>query len=138
MMRAVHVADEICAAAGTLARHRLAAIVLWNPPIGVLGGGVVLDALVSRELLVAIFSPEPTNFLRTGAAVIRGDRVERAGVPFAWREAAEGGPHFAHAPTPWVAVEVDERTGDLRLRDRRGRVAPVEVAELAEILRQAT
>ena len=136
MMRGVHVAAEICAAARTLARHRLAAIILWNPPMGVLGGGVVLDALVSRELLVAIFSPEPTNLLRTGATVIRGHRVERAAVCFAWREVVENGPVLA--PLPWVAFEVDERTGQLRLRDRRGRVASVDVTELAEILRQAT
>ncbi len=138
MMRAAHVADEIADAARTLARHRLAAVILWNPPIGVLGGGVVLDALVSRQLLVAIFSPEPTNFLRTGAVVIRGHRVERAGVPFAWSEIVEGVLPPAHTPVPWIAVGVDERTGRLRLRDRRGRVAPVDLAELAEILRQAT
>ncbi len=121
MMRGVHVAAEIVAAARTLTRHRLAAIILWNPPMGVLGGGVVLDALVSRELLTAILTawsapPSPS----------RGDRSSRTGRP------------SRTCPCPGSPSRWDERTGELPLRDRRGRVASVDVAGLAEILRQAT
>lgn len=42
-----------------------------------LEGGVRLDAIVSSELLVSIFSPK--NILHDGAVIIQGDRVAAAG-----------------------------------------------------------
>jgi hypothetical protein len=56
----VQVGDEIAAAVRTLARHRYGAHLLWDPSIPI-AGGVVLDALVSRQLIVAIFEPSSVS-----------------------------------------------------------------------------
>src|SRR5262249_32052725 len=82
----MHVAEAIGAAVRTLARHRQSAVILWDPAVEI-DGGVLLDARVSRQLIVTIFLPESLNCLRDGAVVISGDRVERAGVPITWTAA---------------------------------------------------
>lgn len=125
----MRVADEVAGAVSTASRHRLGMLLLLNPSAAI-AGGVQLDALVSRELLVAIFTPEYTNRLHQGAVLIRGGRVERAAVPFAWTDVVERATEFAGG----VAVAVDEDTGKIQVVDRTGLVEIVEVDELARVL----
>lgn len=109
------VADEIAAAVSIASRHRLGAIIIVDPA-GTVEGGVVLDARLTRELLVAVFTPEYLNRLYRGAVVIRGDRVERAGVPIAWAEVVARAAELAAG----IAIAVDEDSGEIRIVDREG------------------
>ncbi len=93
-MRPDEVAGEIAAAARVLSRHRLGAIILWDPSVS-LDGGVVLDARVSRHLLIALFMPESLNDLHVGVTVIVGNRIERAAVPLVWEDVMEGAAQLA-------------------------------------------
>lgn len=128
-MRLVDVADELAAAVRVLSRHRLGAIVIWNGPI-LITVGVVLDALVSRQLLVALFVSDRLNQLHGGAVVIRGDRVERAAVPISWAKVVARAPELASG----VAIGVDDDTGQIRTVDSVGRVEVVESDQLADAI----
>lgn len=117
MTTAVEVAAEIGAAIRVLARHRCGALLVWNPATHV-EGGIVIDAAVTRQLLVAVFAADPVSGLRAGLAVLRDGRVERAAVPLAWSAATELAAN--------AAIAVNEETGEIRLL-LRGR--PVEVVD---------
>src|SRR6188474_242346 len=81
------VIDEVVEAATELARHRIGALITFEQDanldefVGV-HKGHVLDAQVSRELLVALFLPEGMNKLHDGSVVIRNLRLAKAGVFF--------------------------------------------------------
>ncbi|MFO0567091.1 MAG: diadenylate cyclase CdaA [Polyangiaceae bacterium] len=81
------VIDEVVEAATELARHRIGAIITFEQDanldefVGVHKGHVI-DAAVSRELLVSLFVPEGVNKLHDGSVIIRNYRVAKAGVFF--------------------------------------------------------
>lgn len=127
-MRAVKIAAALAAAAKALARHRIGALIVWNPA-SEMDGGVVLDAVVSRELLVAIFAPEQANQLRIGVTVVRGSRVERAAVPLAWDDLVERAAELATG----IAIAVED-SGEIRWMDRTGHVEAAHVDMLARVL----
>lgn len=80
------VIDEVVAAATELARHRIGAIIAFEQDANMLefckSEGILLDCIVTRELLVALFFPEAVNKLHDGAVVIRDLKIARAGVFF--------------------------------------------------------
>jgi diadenylate cyclase len=86
------VIDEVVEAATDLARHRTGAIIAFEQDanldefVGV-HKGHLLDAAVSRELLVSLFVPEAMNKLHDGAVIIRNYRIAKAGVFFPMPEA---------------------------------------------------
>lgn len=88
-------------------------------------------ARMSRELLVTLALPEYLNPL-TGTIVVRGDRVERAGVPISWAEIVKRAAELAGV----VAITVDGDTGEIRIVGRTGQVEVVEADELADVLRR--
>lgn len=132
MAALVDVAAELAAAVRVLSRHRLDAIILLDPAAAV-EGGVVLDARTSRELLVSIFLEESLNHLQ-GAAVLRGSRIERAGVSISWMIVVERADELAAG----VAIAIDEATGEVRTVDRTGHVEVVEVDTLEAVLNEHT
>lgn len=81
------VIDEVVEAATELARHRIGALIAFEQDanldefVGVHKGHVV-DAAVTRELLVSLFVPEGVNKLHDGAVIIRSLRIAKAGVFF--------------------------------------------------------
>lgn len=125
-MKLVKIAGEIATAAKTLARHRCGALIIWDPAREI-EGGIVLDARVSCQLLVAVHAPEQLNQLRTGVAVVRGSRVERAAVPLVWTDVVERAAELATG----VAFLIDEDTGEIRRLDRSGQVDVVDTFRLA-------
>lgn len=129
-MSPVDVAAEIAAAVGILSRHRLGAIILLEPAATV-DGGVLIDGVVGRELLISLAVPEHVNRLHRGAIVIRGDRVDRAGVPFTWADVVDG----AAALAAGVAIAVDADTGEIRIAGPTGTVTVIEDDALLEVLR---
>jgi uncharacterized protein (TIGR00159 family) len=85
------VIDEVVAAATELARHRMGAIIAFEQEANVLefvkSEGIVLDSVVTRELLVSLFIPESVNKLHDGAVLIRDLKIARAGMFFPMPEA---------------------------------------------------
>ncbi len=81
------VIDEVVEAATELARHRIGAVITFEQDanldefVGVHKGHVI-DARVSRELLVSLFVPEGINKLHDGSVIIRNLRIAKAGVFF--------------------------------------------------------
>lgn len=81
------VIDAVVDAATDLARHRIGAIITFEQEanldefVGVHKGHLI-DAAVTRELLVSMFIPEGINKLHDGAVIIRNLRIAKAGVFF--------------------------------------------------------
>ncbi len=74
------VLNEIVKAAGSLAEHRYGALIVLEGTTGLqpyAETGVILDAEVSRELLLTIFYPGTA--LHDGAVIVRGNKVLAAG-----------------------------------------------------------
>jgi diadenylate cyclase len=72
-------ADEIVLAVGQLAKNKIGALIVLERDIGLrtfIESGVILDAVLSRDLLLAIF--EPGAAMHDGAAVVQGNRVAAA------------------------------------------------------------
>ncbi len=84
--RETRVIDEVVSAATELARHRMGALIAFEQDANILeftkSEGIVLDAVVTRELLVGLFVPESVNKLHDGAVLIRDLKIARAGVFF--------------------------------------------------------
>ena len=86
------VIDAVVDAATELARHRIGAIITFEQDanldefVGVHKGHLV-DAQVSRELLVSLFVPEGVNKLHDGSVIIRNFRIAKAGVFFPMNDA---------------------------------------------------
>lgn len=126
-MRAVEISAEIAAAVGTLARHRCGALIAWEPAFEV-EGGVVLDARVSHQLLLAIHTPDQMNPLR-GLTVIRGSRIERGAVPMTWDDLVEHAGEFATG----IAIAIED-SGHIRWLDRTGQSETVDGDTLERVL----
>jgi uncharacterized protein (TIGR00159 family) len=79
--------DAVVEAATDLARHRIGALITFEQDanldefVGVHKGHVI-DAQVTRELLVTLFIPEGVNKLHDGSVIIRNYRIAKAGVFF--------------------------------------------------------
>lgn len=120
------VIDEVVAAATELARHRMGAIIAFEQDANLLefvkSDGIVIDSIVTRELLVSLFVPESVNKLHDGAVLIRDLKIARAGVFFPMPEtkildAAFGSRHRAALgiteETDAVVVVVSEERGTI-------------------------
>ena len=121
------VIDEVVEAATELARHRIGALVTFEQEANLdefVGAhkGHVIDAAVSRELLVSLFIPEGVNKLHDGSVIIRHLRIAKAGVFFPMPEqrvvdASFGSRHRAALgiteETDAVVVIVSEERGTI-------------------------
>ncbi len=108
------VIDEVVAAVTELARHRIGAIIAFEQDANLADftqrEGVVINAAVTRELLVAIFYPESANKLHDGAVVIRDLKIARAGVFFPMPEAKEKTIDRSHGTRHQAALGITEET----------------------------
>lgn len=142
------VAEEVCAAAETLASRRIGALFALERHIGLsdyLEGAIKLDSLVTKELLISLFWPHtPTH---DGAVIIQGDRVGGAGclLPLSKNpnlEPTMGTRHRAAVglseQSDAVVLVVSETTGHLSLArggDLRQNLSPAQVRrDLSELL----
>jgi uncharacterized protein (TIGR00159 family) len=121
------VIDEVVEAATELARHRIGAIIAFEQDANLdefVGAhkGHLIDAAVSRELLVSLFIPEGVNKLHDGAVIVRHLRIAKAGVFFPMPEqrvvdASFGSRHRAALgiteETDAVVVIVSEERGTI-------------------------
>ena len=78
-----HVIEEVIKAAEAMASSRIGALIVLERDADLeeffSEPGVLLDARVSKELIVTVFLPEPENTIHDGALVIRNLRAHRAG-----------------------------------------------------------
>ena len=66
-------------AATTLSRRKIGAIVVIERDIGLrsyIEGGIILDAVLTYDLLLSIFNPKTP--LHDGAVIVQGDRIAAA------------------------------------------------------------
>jgi diadenylate cyclase len=125
---AVRAVDEVVAAATTLARHRMGAIICFEQEASladfVSSPGAPIDAAMHRELLVGLFVPEGVNELHDGAVIVRNFRIAEAGTFFPMPEGlvndrAYGSRHRAAVgiteETDAVVVVVSEERGTISL-----------------------
>lgn len=124
--------DEVVFAVLTLAQRRIGGIVVLERDIGLRGyieGGILLDAVVTYDLLLSIFNPKAP--LHDGAVIIQGDRVAAAAcfLPISINpllSKALGTRHRAAIgiteDTDAVAVVVSEETGKISVMED-GRIA---------------
>ncbi len=71
--------DEVVLAITTLARRKTGAIIVIERDIGLrnyIEGGIILDAILTYDLLLSIFNPKTP--LHDGAAIVQGNRVAAA------------------------------------------------------------
>jgi uncharacterized protein (TIGR00159 family) len=108
------VIDEVVEAATELARHRTGAIITFEQDANLdefvgANKGHLLDAAVSRELLVSIFIPEAMNKLHDGAVIIRNLRIAKAGVFFPMPDQKVLDPSFGsrHRASLGITEETD-------------------------------
>jgi uncharacterized protein (TIGR00159 family) len=121
------VLDEVIEASTELARHRIGALIAFEQEANLdefvgTHRGHVIDATVTRELLVSLFVPEGINKLHDGAVIIRNLRVAKAGVFFPMPEqrvvdSSFGSRHRAALgiteETDAVVVVVSEERGNI-------------------------
>ena len=107
------VIDEVVAATTEIARHRIGALIAFEQDANldefVVGQGIVLDAAVTKDLLMTIFIPEQANKLHDGAVIIRNLRLAKAGVFFPMPEARNIDPAFGsrHRAAIGITEETD-------------------------------
>ncbi len=122
-----HVFEEVIHAAEHLAKSRIGAIVVFEREgelNELVDTGHILDARVSKELLVSLFVPSRDNVLHDGAAIIRNLRVQQAGAvlplsPNPRLDPELGTRHRAAIgiteETDAVAIVVSEERGEISL-----------------------
>lgn len=144
----MRVIDEVVAASTELARHRMGALICLERDANVLefvkNEGIVMDSLVSRELLVSLFIPEAVNKTHDGAVLLRDLRIARAGVFFPMPETTKvpdptlGSRHRAAIgiteETDAVVIVVSEERGTITLCFPNGMVQNVDGASLHQAI----
>jgi len=137
------IVSEVTGAIKYLSKDRQGAIVVFTRQTGlrdVIGTGVRLDALVSRQLLINIFSPKTP--LHDGAVIISGEKVIAANcwLPLPHREFTLdlGTRHRAAAgitsETDAIVVVVSEETGNITLAVNGNLTVGLTTAQLKEFL----
>lgn len=122
-----HVFEEVIHAAEQLAKSRIGAIIVFEregDTSEFVDTGRILDARVSKELLVSLFVPARDNTLHDGAAILKNLRVQQAGAvlplsPNPRLDPELGTRHRAAIgiteETDAVAVVVSEERGEISL-----------------------
>jgi len=122
-----HVFEEVIHAAEQLAKSRIGAIIVFEREGDVgefVDTGRIVDARVSKELLVALFVPSRDNALHDGAAILKSLRVQQAGAvlplsPNPRLDPELGTRHRAAIgiteETDAVAIVVSEERGEMSL-----------------------
>lgn len=122
------IVDEVVAATAQLARTRMGAIIVFERDAALeefVDDASRVDAVLSRQLLVALFVPSKDNELHDGAVVIgKNHRIELARALLPLSRATDLGPEFGTRhraalgiteDTDAVAVVVSEERGEISL-----------------------
>ena len=138
---------DVVRAASTLASRRTGALVVFERQEGLrnyIENGVALDALLSFDLLVSIFTPDTP--LHDGAVIVQGDRIAAAAcfLPLTSNPALSkehGSRHRAalgiSEETDCVALVVSEENGEISLAAGGTMIRELDAAGLDVALRRA-
>ena len=138
--------EEVVKAVGDLSRYRIGALIVWRRETGIEDYsdiGVDLNAVISAELLINIFTPNTP--LHDGAVIISQGQIHRAGafLPLSdnpnldkqlgtRHRAAVGITEISDA----LAIVVSEETGTVALAQDGNIERPLNTQELRELLTQ--
>jgi len=138
---------HITEAAGRLSQQRRGALIVLDlgsdlRPEDFLNPGVTVDALLSRELMINLFAADTP--LHDGAVLVRGNRIESAGVilPLSRDSVSRYGTrHLAALGITerfdrCICIVVSEETGTLSLANQGKLERPITSSRLEELLRE--
>ena len=138
---------HITEAAGRLSQQRRGALIVLDlgsdlRPEDFLNPGVTVDALLSRELMINLFAADTP--LHDGAVLVRGNRIESAGVilPLSRDSLSRYGTrHLAALGITerfdrCICIVVSEETGTLSLANQGKLERPITSSRLEELLRE--
>ena len=138
---------HITEAAGRLSQQRRGALIVLDlgsdlRPEDFLNPGVTVDALLSRELMINLFAADTP--LHDGAVLVRGNRIESAGVilPLSRDSVSRYGTrHLAALGITerfdrCICIVVSEETGTLSLANQGKLERPITSSRLQELLRE--
>ena len=138
---------HITEAAGRLSQQRRGALIVMDlgsdlRPEDFLNPGVTVDALLSRELMINLFAADTP--LHDGAVLVRGNRIESAGVilPLSRDSVSRYGTrHLAALGITerfdrCICIVVSEETGTLSLANQGKLERPIPSSRLEELLRE--
>ena len=138
---------HITEAAGRLSQQRRGALIVLDlgsdlRPEDFLNPGVTVDALLSRELMINLFAADTP--LHDGAVLVRGNRIESAGVilPLSRDSVSRYGTrHLAALGITerfdrCICIVVSEETGTLSLANQGKLQRPITSSRLEELLRE--
>jgi len=139
--------SQITEAAGRLSQQRRGALIVLDlgsdlRPEDFLNPGVTVDALLSRELMINLFAADTP--LHDGAVLVRGNRIESAGVilPLSRDSVSRYGTrHLAALGITerfdrCICIVVSEETGTLSLANQGKLERPITSSRLDELLRE--
>ncbi|MBY0504349.1 MAG: diadenylate cyclase CdaA [Bryobacteraceae bacterium] len=136
--------DEILMAVEQMARTRTGALIVVERDAGLrtfIESGVMMDALLSRDLLLAIFHPGAA--MHDGAVIIQGERIAAAAcfLPLTTNPAVASTMGTRHRAamgvteeSDCVAIVVSEETGWISVASQQGMERNITVARLEERL----
>ncbi|HEY4244082.1 MAG TPA: diadenylate cyclase CdaA [Kofleriaceae bacterium] len=123
-----HTVDEVVAAAAQLARARMGAIIVFERDAALetfVDDATRVDAVLTRQVLVALFVPSRDNELHDGAVIVgKNHRIELARALLPLSRATDLGPEFGTRhraalgiteDTDAVVVVVSEERGEISL-----------------------
>ena len=138
---------HITEAAGRLSQQRRGALIVLDlgsdlRPEDFLNPGITVDALISRELMINLFAADTP--LHDGAVLVRGNRIESAGVilPLSRDSVSRYGTrHLAALGITerfdrCICIVVSEETGTLSLANQGKLERPITSSRLEELLRE--
>ena len=138
--------EEVVRAAQRLSQNGVGALIVLERETRLedqVEGGVVIDSVVSRELLAAIF--QPTSPLHDGAAVVQDGRLSQARcvLPLTQRTGLPEGVGTRHRAavglteeSDAIVVVVSEETGNIALSSRGELVPELDPPRLRDLLRE--
>lgn len=142
------VADEILLALSQLSQQRTGALIVVERNIGLrtfVESGVNLDAVLSRDLLLAIFHPKAA--LHDGAVIVHGDRIVAAAcfLPLTTNPALSSQLGTRHRAaigvteeTDCLALVVSEETGRISVASGGEIELDVKLERISQILTRST
>ena len=122
-----HIVDEVVAATAQLARTRMGAIIVFERDATLeefVDDASRIDAVLSRQLLVALFVPSKDNELHDGAVVIgKNGRIELARALLPLSKAQDLGPEFGTRHRAALGITEDTDAVSVVVSEERGEIS---------------
>jgi diadenylate cyclase len=134
-IKGAHIIDAVCKAAHLLAAKRTGAIIVIERQHGLKNytdGSTILDAEVSAEILVSIF--QSASPIHDGAVIIRGTKIEAAGVFFPVTLEVEMDRNLGTRHRAAMAITQETDAVAIVMSEERGEISVVELGHITRDL----